>query len=137
LVPRRVCSSVSLFFILTPYSANLLYLQTIGLGTSYSLTTVFIGYTDGCTSRSATNTCISPITNGSVCHSTPLFSFRALKFHSQSKVPTPFVSHAFHPVDGFFQSLPYHFFIFVFPIHRILYLILFVLANFWNIFVSS
>lgn len=51
-------------------------------------------------------------------------------------VPTPFASHAFHPMDGFLQSLPYHLFIFLFPIHRTLYLVLFVLVNIWSIFVS-
>jgi len=51
-------------------------------------------------------------------------------------VPTPFASHAFHPIDGYLQSVPYHLFAFLFPLHRILYLVLFVLVNFWSIFVS-
>ena len=51
-------------------------------------------------------------------------------------VPTPFASHAFHPCDGYIQSLPYHIFIFLFPLHRYLYLGLFVFVNFWSIFVS-
>jgi lathosterol oxidase len=50
-------------------------------------------------------------------------------------VPTPFASHAFHPVDGYLQSVPYHLFIFLFPLHRLLYLGLFVAVNFWSIFV--
>ena len=50
-------------------------------------------------------------------------------------VPTPFASHAFHPLDGYLQSVPYHLFIFVFPLHRWLYLGLFVFVNFWSIFV--
>lgn len=50
-------------------------------------------------------------------------------------VPTPFASHAFHPLDGYLQSVPYHFFIFVFPLHRWLYLALFVFVNFWSILV--
>ena len=53
-----------------------------------------------------------------------------------SSVPTPFASHAFHPLDGYLQSVPYHLFIFIFPIHRVLYLVLFILVNFWSIFVS-
>ena len=52
-------------------------------------------------------------------------------------VPTPFASHAFHPLDGYLQSVPYHLFIFLFPIHRLVYLILFVLVNIWTIFVST
>lgn len=50
-------------------------------------------------------------------------------------VPTPFASHAFHPVDGYLQSVPYHLFIFLFPLHRWLYLALFVFVNFWSILV--
>ena len=52
-------------------------------------------------------------------------------------VPTPFASHAFHPLDGYLQSVPYHLFIFLFPIHRLVYLILFVLVNIWSVFVST
>jgi sterol desaturase/sphingolipid hydroxylase (fatty acid hydroxylase superfamily) len=50
-------------------------------------------------------------------------------------VPTPFASHAFHPLDGYLQSVPYHLFIFLFPLHRWLYLGLFVFVNFWSILV--
>lgn len=50
-------------------------------------------------------------------------------------VPTPFASHAFHPIDGYLQSVPYHLFIYLFPLHRKLYLVLFVAVNFWSIFV--
>jgi len=53
-----------------------------------------------------------------------------------SLVPTPFASHAFHPLDGYLQGVPYHLFVFLFPIHRVLYLVLFILVNFWTIFVS-
>lgn len=56
---------------------------------------------------------------------------------SRSPVPTPFASHAFHPVDGYLQSVPYHLFIFLFPIHRLLYLVLFVFVNFWSILVCA
>lgn len=52
-------------------------------------------------------------------------------------VPTPFASHAFHPVDGYAQSIPYHLFIFLFPLYRPLYLCLFVVVNVWAIFVSD
>ncbi len=52
-------------------------------------------------------------------------------------VPTPFSSHAFHPVDGWLQSTPYHIFILIFPLNRVLYLVMFVLINFWTIFVSA
>ena len=51
-------------------------------------------------------------------------------------VPTPFASHAFHPLDGYLQSIPYHLFIFLFPMHQKLYLGMFVFVNCWSIFVS-
>ena len=55
------------------------------------------------------------------------------KAHHRWKVPTPFASHAFHPVDGFMQSLPYHVYPFIFPLHKIAYLILFVFVNVWTV----
>ena len=48
-------------------------------------------------------------------------------------MPTPFASHAFHPVDGFMQSLPYHLYVFLFPMHKFTYLLLFVAVNFWTV----
>lgn len=59
------------------------------------------------------------------------------KPHHKWIIPTPFASHAFHPLDGYAQSLPYHLFPFIFPIHRTMYLVLFVCVNIWSIFVSS
>lgn len=50
-------------------------------------------------------------------------------------VPTPWASYAFHPVDGYVQSVPYHLFVFLFPCHRTLYLCLFAFVNFWTVFV--
>ncbi|KNZ53924.1 C-5 sterol desaturase [Puccinia sorghi] len=40
------------------------------------------------------------------------------KTHHKWVIPTPFASYAFHPLDGFLQSVPYHVFIFIFPFHR-------------------
>ncbi|CAK9301603.1 unnamed protein product [Gordionus sp. m RMFG-2023] len=59
-----------------------------------------------------------------------------IKFHKQHhkwKVPTPFASHAFHPLDGFAQSLPYHIYPFLFPLSSHLYLLLFVSVNVWTV----
>ena len=64
-------------------------------------------------------------------------SLRILLTQPSSPVPTPFASHAFHPLDGYFQSLPYHVFIFVFPLHRTLYLGLFVFVNMWSILIHD
>ena len=55
------------------------------------------------------------------------------KPHHWWKVPTPFASHAFHPVDGFLQSVPYHIYPFIFPLHKVLYLVLFIFVNVWTV----
>ncbi|WAR06048.1 SC5D-like protein [Mya arenaria] len=55
------------------------------------------------------------------------------KHHHRWKVPTPFASHAFHWLDGFLQSCPYHIYPFIFPLHKGLYLGLFVFVNFWTV----
>eukprot|EP00056_Hartaetosiga_gracilis_P003694 m.66085 g.66085 ORF g.66085 m.66085 type:complete len:280 (+) comp11549_c0_seq1:119-958(+) len=55
------------------------------------------------------------------------------KPHHKWKVPTPFASHAFHPLDGFAQSLSYHIYVFLFPMHKLLYLALFVIVNIWSV----
>lgn len=49
------------------------------------------------------------------------------------KIPTPFASHAFHPIDGFLQSCPYHIYPFLFPLHKFTYLVLFVFVNLWTV----
>ncbi|PFH53177.1 hypothetical protein AMATHDRAFT_55635 [Amanita thiersii Skay4041] len=59
------------------------------------------------------------------------------KPHHKWIIPTPFASHAFHPVDGYLQSVPYHLFIFLFPLHRLVYLALFVFVNFWSILIHD
>ena len=55
------------------------------------------------------------------------------KPHHKWIVPTPFASHAFHPADGFAQSLPYHIFPLLFPLQKLAYVALFVFVNFWTI----
>lgn len=55
------------------------------------------------------------------------------KPHHVWKIPTPFASHAFHPVDGFLQGLPYHIYPFLFPLHKMLYLGLYVFVNIWTV----
>lgn len=59
------------------------------------------------------------------------------KPHHKWIIPTPFASHAFHPLDGYLQSVPYHLFIYIFPLHRKLYLGLFVFVNFWAILIHD
>lgn len=55
------------------------------------------------------------------------------KTHHLWKVPTPFASHAFHPLDGFLLSVPYHIYPFLFPLHKIVYLGLFLAVNVWTV----
>lgn len=55
------------------------------------------------------------------------------KPHHRWIIATPYASHAFHPVDGFTQSLPYHLFVLLFPFNKILYIVLFIFVNFWTI----
>ncbi|PIK42402.1 hypothetical protein BSL78_20764 [Apostichopus japonicus] len=55
------------------------------------------------------------------------------KPHHAFKVPSPFASHAFHPIDGFMQSFPYHLFPFIFPLNKYLYVMFFVMVNFWTV----
>lgn len=55
------------------------------------------------------------------------------KPHHKWKVPTPFASHAFHPIDGFMQSLPYHIYPFLFPLHKGVYLGLYIFVNIWTV----
>lgn len=59
------------------------------------------------------------------------------KPHHKWIVCTPFASHAFHPVDGYAQSLPYHIFPMLFPLHKVSYLFLFTFVNFWTVMIHD
>ncbi|KAJ7765023.1 fatty acid hydroxylase [Mycena maculata] len=67
----------------------------------------------------------------------PIFYRTLHKAHHKWIIPTPFASHAFHPIDGYLQGVPYHLFVFIFPLHRMLYLGMFVFVNFWTIFIHD
>lgn len=101
----------------------------------YSPIIAYTGFIVGSTFPFFTSGFTNPTTSGSVSPDASVISDG--KLTRLFEVPTPFSSHAFHPVDGYLQSVPYHFFIYLFPLHRTLYLVLFVLVNFWSIFVSS
>jgi len=62
---------------------------------------------------------------------------RIHKPHHRWVIPTPWASHAFHPLDGYAQSLPYHIFIFLFPLHKMVYLGLFLFVNLWTILIHD
>jgi lathosterol oxidase len=63
----------------------------------------------------------------------PLLYTRIHKPHHRWIVPTPYASHAFHPLDGYAQSIAYHMFVYLFPMHRVLYLVMFVFVNVWTV----
>ncbi|CAG8521021.1 6057_t:CDS:2 [Funneliformis mosseae] len=52
-------------------------------------------------------------------------------------VPTPYASHAFHPLDGYVQSVPYHLFVYLFPLHKYIYVGLFTFVNLWTIMIHD
>lgn len=62
---------------------------------------------------------------------------RLHKPHHKWIVCTPFASHAFHPVDGWAQALPYHLYPLLFPLHKVLYLVLFTFVNFWTVMIHD
>lgn len=59
------------------------------------------------------------------------------KPHHKWIIPTPFASHAFHPVDGYVQSLAYHVYPFLFPLHSVAYVLLFGFINFWTVMIHD
>ena len=59
--------------------------------------------------------------------------YKALhKPHHKWKNPTPFASHAFHPVDGWAQGLAYHIYVVFFPMHKVVHLVALILVNIWT-----
>lgn len=67
----------------------------------------------------------------------PLLYKRLHKPHHRWIMPTPYASHAFHPVDGFMQSVPYHVYPFLFPLQKFAYIALFVFINIWTICIRT
>lgn len=59
------------------------------------------------------------------------------KPHHKWIMPSPFASHAFHPLDGWSQSVPYHVFPFIFPLQKFAYVILFGFINLWTVFIHD
>ncbi|GMM56182.1 C-5 sterol desaturase [Maudiozyma humilis] len=59
------------------------------------------------------------------------------KPHHKWIVCTPFASHAFHPLDGYGQSISYHVYPMIFPLQKLIYLGLFVFVNFWTIMIHD
>lgn len=65
------------------------------------------------------------------------YFIRAIKPHHKWVVPTPFASHAFHPLDGYLQSVPYHLFVYLFPMQKWLYISMFVFVNCWTVMIHD
>ncbi|KAK0291741.1 c-5 sterol desaturase [Friedmanniomyces endolithicus] len=59
------------------------------------------------------------------------------KPHHKWIMPTPFASLAFHPLDGYAQSVPYHLFPFLFPLHKGAYLALFTFVQIWTVMIHD
>ncbi|KAK4245492.1 fatty acid hydroxylase superfamily-domain-containing protein [Corynascus novoguineensis] len=59
------------------------------------------------------------------------------KPHHKWIVPTPWAALAFHPLDGYVQSLPYHMFVFICPVQKYLYMVLFGLVQIWTILIHD
>ena len=67
----------------------------------------------------------------------PLIYKTVHKPHHKWIMPTPFASHAFHPLDGFAQSIPYHVFPYLFPLQKFAYIALFIFINLWAVFIRK
>lgn len=67
----------------------------------------------------------------------PLIYKTLHKPHHKWIMPTPYASHAFHPLDGFAQSFPYHMFPYIFPLQKFAYIALFIFINFWTVFIHD
>lgn len=59
------------------------------------------------------------------------------KPHHKWVVPTPYASYAFHPLDGWAQSLPYHVFPLLFPLQKCAYLGLFMFVTLWTVLIRE
>ena len=100
-------------------------LDTLGWRYNYLQVPLFIGFTD-----------CGIYWIHRALHSKLLYK-RLHKPHHKWIVPTPFASHAFHPIDGFLQSIPYHLFAFIFPLHEFAYLGLFTFVQVWTVMIHD
>jgi lathosterol oxidase len=67
----------------------------------------------------------------------PMLYKKLHKPHHKWIMPSPFASHAFHPLDGYAQSLPYHVFPFLFPLQKFSYIALFMFINVWTVMIHD
>jgi len=62
----------------------------------------------------------------------PLLYGPVHKLHHKYKETTPFSAFSFHPLDGWLQGVPYHIFVFIFPMHRWLYFFSLLAVSCWT-----
>ncbi|CCU82508.1 ERG3/sterol delta 5,6-desaturase [Blumeria hordei DH14] len=67
----------------------------------------------------------------------PLIYKKIHKPHHKWIMPSPYASVAFHPLDGWAQSLPYHIFPFIFPLQKFAYLCLFFFVQIWTVLIHD
>jgi len=67
----------------------------------------------------------------------PLIYRHLHKAHHKWIMPTPYASYAFHPVDGFAQSIPYHLFPFILPLQKFAYIVLFAFITIWTVIIHD
>lgn len=57
--------------------------------------------------------------------------------HHQFRVPSPWTSMAFHPLDSFMQAVPHHLCAFLFPMHAGVYLFFIMFLQLWSTFIHE
>ncbi|KAG0220005.1 c-5 sterol desaturase [Mortierella sp. NVP41] len=67
----------------------------------------------------------------------PFVYKRLHKPHHKWIIPTPYSSHAFHFLDGYLQSMPYHIFVFLVPMQKYIYLGMFGAVNMWSVLIHD
>ncbi len=58
-------------------------------------------------------------------------------YHHQFRVPSPWTSMAFHPLDSFMQAAPHHLCAFLFPMHASVYLGMIMFLQVWSTFIHE
>jgi len=67
----------------------------------------------------------------------PLIYKHLHKPHHKWIMPTPFAAFAFHPLDGYAQSLPYHLFPLILPLQKFVYIGLFAFVQIWSVLIHD
>lgn len=66
-------------------------------------------------------------------HTFPWLYQNVHKEHHVWKIPTPWASCAFHPLDGWAQSVPYLVFPYLFPVQKHQYMIMYAFVKMWSV----